>query len=176
MFHSHRCFSFFSSLSLSLSLLLINYFAFYIIVYRQIVFFPLIENEISNFNDFFFIVSSRYNGWKFDLNEGNEITFLHPDEDYSFEEREKKKKDKRAMFKWLVIFVLCTTDPFFDGRLLCISSIGPIKYAKRVTSEAWCMEILTSLCDTSLLSDLTLSLSLSRYYSLYDANFYRCSR
>lgn len=174
MFQSHRCFSFFSSLSLSF--VIINELLRFLYYSFDKSFFFLSSKMRFQISTISFSLFHRDNGWKFDLNEGNEITFLHPDEDYSFEEREKKKKDKRAMFKWLVIFVLCTTDPFFDGRLLCISSIGPIKYAKRVTSEAWCMEILTSLCDTSLLSDLTLSLSLSRYYSLYDANFYRCSR
>lgn len=56
-------------------------------------------------------------------------------------------RDIRSLYNWSVFRR--------SIALYFLHPIGPIKYAKRVTSEAWCMEILTSLCDASLLSDLT---------------------
>ena len=177
MFQSHRYFSFF----LSLSLLLMNYFAFYIIVSNR--------SFSSNFKfqrfSFFFLFHCFVTilGWKlrFERRQRDNVPFI-PDEDYLFEEREKERErkdgDKRAMVQMTRdIRSLYNWSVFRRSiALYFLHPIGPIKYAKRVTSEAWCMEILTSLRDASLLSDLTLSSFPSRYYSLYDANLYRCSR
>lgn len=94
MFQSHRYFSFF----LSLSLLLMNYFAFYIIVSTN-------RSFSSNFKfqrfSFFFLFHCFVTilGWKlrFERRQRDNVLFI-PDEDYS--KREKKREKMGTKEQW----------------------------------------------------------------------------
>lgn len=105
-------------LSFFLSFFIINELLYLFVTYmfrgNRFLFF----SSNFKFQRFFSSFYQKNLGWNFDL---NEITCSSSRWELLL--TRERERDKRAMDKWLVIFVLCTTDPFFDGRLLCISSI-----------------------------------------------------